>query len=212
MNDIAFSMAAPLPGPAPEVAVSNDMIKRGLIVAPILIAVCGLIWGVNGAASSAYGIAIVLVNFALAAGIVAVTAKISLRLMMGAILFGYLVRLGLIFLAVYVVKDAGWISLPALGATIIFTHLGLLVWELKYVAMSLAYPGLKPKPRPSATPSPTQPGTREYLAMLALEFPPINELIRWRDIFPASTRSGSSPSSRRSSASSCSSLPAARIR
>jgi hypothetical protein len=149
MNDIAFSMTAPLPGPAPEVSVSNDMIKRGLVVAPLLIGICGLIWGVNGASSSAYAIAIVLVNFAMAAGIVAVTAKISLRMMMASILFGYLVRLGLIFLAVYLVKDAGWISLPALGATIIFTHLGLLVWELKYVAMSLAYPGLKPKPSSS---------------------------------------------------------------
>ena len=39
MNDIAFSMAAPLPGPAPEVTVSNDMVKRGLMVAPVLIAV-----------------------------------------------------------------------------------------------------------------------------------------------------------------------------
>ena len=146
MNDIAFSMAAPLPGPAPEVTVSNDMVKRGVLVAPLLIGLCGLIWGANGAASGAYAIAIVLVNFALAAGIVAVTAKISLRVMMAAVLFGYLVRLALIFLAVYLVKDAGWISLPALGATIIFTHLGLLVWELKYVAMSLAYPGLKPKP------------------------------------------------------------------
>ena len=146
MNDTTFSMTAPLPGPSPEVSVSNDMVKRGLVVAPVLIAISGLIWGVNGAWSSAYAIAIVLVNFALAAGIVAVTAKISLRLMMGSVLFGYLVRLGLIFLAVYLVKDAGWISLPALGATIIFTHLGLLVWELKYVAMSLAYPGLKPKP------------------------------------------------------------------
>lgn len=145
MNDIAFSMAAPLLGPAPEVSVSNDMVKRGLMVAPLLIAVCGLIWGMNGAVSGTYAIAIVLVNFALAAGIVAVTAKISLRMMMASVLFGYLVRLALIFLAVYLVKDAGWISLPALGATIIFTHLGLLVWELKYVAMSLAYPGLKPK-------------------------------------------------------------------
>jgi hypothetical protein len=153
MNDIAFSMSAPLPGPAPEVAVSTDMVKRGLLVAPVLIAVCGVIWGVNGAWSSAYAIAIVLLNFAMAAGIIAVTAKISLQLMMGSIMFGYLVRLGLIFLAVYLVKDAGWISLPALGATIIFTHLGLLVWEMKYVAMSLAYPGLKPKPldRPHAS-------------------------------------------------------------
>ncbi|HSB86300.1 MAG TPA: ATP synthase subunit I [Ilumatobacteraceae bacterium] len=148
MNDIAFSMAAPLPGPSPEVSVSNDMVRRGLMVAPVLIGVCALIWGADGAASSAYAIAIVLVNFALAAGTVAFTAKISLRVMMAAVMFGYLFRLALIFLAVFLVKDAGWISLPALGATIIFTHLGLLVWELKYVAMSLAYPGLKPKASP----------------------------------------------------------------
>jgi hypothetical protein len=146
MNDTTFSMAAPVPGPSPEVSVSADMVKRGLIVAPFLVGVCALIWGGAGAASSAYAIAIVLVNFALAAGTVAYTAKISLRVMMAAVMFGYLFRLGLIFLAVFLVKDAGWISLPALGATIIVTHLGLLVWELKYVAMSLTYPGLKPKP------------------------------------------------------------------
>jgi hypothetical protein len=91
-----------------------------------------------------YAIALVLINFALAAGLIAAAARISLGLMMGATLFGYLLRLGLILLAVLLVKDAGWISLPALGATIIVTHLGLLVWEMKYVAMSLAHPGLKP--------------------------------------------------------------------
>lgn len=133
-----------LSGPAPEVAVTKDMIRRGLIVAPVMIVVCGFIWGIDGAYSSAYAIAIVLVNFALAATLVATTARISLGLMMGAVLFGYLIRLGLIFLAVFLVKDAGWISLPALGTTIIVTHLGLLIWEMKYVALSLAHPGLKP--------------------------------------------------------------------
>jgi hypothetical protein len=64
--------------------------------------------------------------------------------MMGATLFGYLIRLGLISVAVVLVRDASWISLPALGATIIVTHLGLLLWELKYVAITLAHPGLKP--------------------------------------------------------------------
>jgi hypothetical protein len=49
----------------------------------------------------------------------------------------------LIFLAVWIVKDASWISLPALGSTIIVTHLGLLFWEMKYVALSLSQPGLK---------------------------------------------------------------------
>ena len=130
-------------GSAPEVAVSNDMIKRGLIVAPIIIAICGVIWGVNGAFSSAYAVAIVLLNFALAAALIAGAARISVGLMMGATMFGYLIRLALIFLAVWIVKDASWISLPALGSTIIMTHLGLLFWEMKYVALSLSQPGLK---------------------------------------------------------------------
>jgi len=140
-------------GPAPEMAVSRDIIKRGVVVAPVLIAVCGVIWGGDGAWSSAYGIAIVLANFALAAALVTFTAKISVGVMMGAVLFGYLLRLGLIFLAVWIVQDAAWISFPALGATIIVTHLGLLVWEMKHVSLSLAHPGLKPDPADSSTSS-----------------------------------------------------------
>ena len=131
-------------GPAPEVAVSTDMIKRGLLVGPLLVAVCAVIWGADGAWSALYGIGIVLANFALSAGMIALAARVSVGLMTGATLFGYLIRLGLIFLAVWLVKDAGWISLPALGSTIIVTHLGLLFWEMKYVAISLSHPGLKP--------------------------------------------------------------------
>ena len=59
--------------------------------------------------------------------------------------FGYIARLALIFLAVFLVRDASWISMPAVGMSIIVTHLGLLVWELKYVAISLAFSGLKPR-------------------------------------------------------------------
>ena len=133
-----------LDGPAPEIDVSKDISKCGLLVAPVVIAVCFVIWGADGAWSAAYGITIVLANFLLSAAIIATTARISLGLMMGGVLFGYLIRLGLIFIAVWLVKDASWVSLPALGVTVIVTHLGLLAWELKYVAISLAHPGLKP--------------------------------------------------------------------
>ncbi len=140
----AAAMVTRLDGEPVELQVSTDMIKRGLVVAPVIIALCALVWGSAGAWSAAFAIALVLVNFLLSAVLISTTAKISLGLMMGATLFGYLVRLGLILLAVLLVKDAGWISRPALGATIIVTHLGLLLWELKYVAISLAHPGLKP--------------------------------------------------------------------
>lgn len=142
-------------GPAPEMAVSRDIIKRGVIVAPVLIALCAVVWGGDGAWSSAYGIAIVLANFAVAAALVTVTAKISIGVMMGAVLFGYLARLALIFAAVWFVQDASWISFPALGATIIVTHLGLLMWEMKYVSISLAHPGLKPPEATTSTNSST---------------------------------------------------------
>ena len=93
-------------GPAPELDVSKDMSRRGIILAPAVIAVCAVIWGADGAWSSAYGVALVLVNFLLAAGLIAATARISLAAMLGGVLFGYLLRLGLIFLAVWLVRDA----------------------------------------------------------------------------------------------------------
>jgi hypothetical protein len=138
------AMVTQLDGQPVELEVSADMVKRGLVVAPLLIVISAVIWGADGAWSAAFAIGLVLVNFLLSAALISYTAKISLGLMMGATLFGYLIRLGLIMVAVLLVKDAGWISLPALGATIIVTHLGLLLWELKYVAISLAHPGLKP--------------------------------------------------------------------
>ena len=48
---------------APEFAISRDMVRRGLLVAPVLLVVSGVIWGTEGVSGSAYGLAIVLVNF-----------------------------------------------------------------------------------------------------------------------------------------------------
>jgi hypothetical protein len=134
-------MLGPVGGDGVEMSISTDMIRRGAIVAPVLVAVCGVVWGGDGVWSCLYGIAIVFANFLLAALMINTAARISLGLLMGVTLFGYLIRLALIFLAVYLVKDEPWISLPALGATIIVTHLGLLFWEMKYVAISLAHSG-----------------------------------------------------------------------
>ncbi len=133
-----------LEGDAPELQITRHMLTRGAIVIPVLVAISGFIWGADGALGCAYGIALVFANFALAAALVTLTARISLGLMMGAVLFGYLLRLAIIFLAVMLVRNADWVSLPALGFTIIITHLGLLFWELRHVSATLAYPGLKP--------------------------------------------------------------------
>ena len=59
-------------------------------------------------------------------------------------MFGFLIRLGLIFIAVLVVKDARWIDMLPLGLTLIAAHLGILFWEMRYISGTLAHPGLKP--------------------------------------------------------------------
>lgn len=140
----ATVMSGPVAGEAVEVRISVDMVKRGLWAAPVLVILAGMIWDVEGSLSAAFATGLVLINFLLAAGLIAGASRISLGLVMAATLFGYLIRLGLIMVAVLLVRDASWISLPALGATIIVTHLGLLVWELKYVAISLAHAGVRP--------------------------------------------------------------------
>lgn len=133
-----------LEGPAPAMDIARDIARRALWVAPAFLAL-GAFWGTAGVSSVAYAMAIVVVNFLLAAWLMQVTGRISFAAMAGAALFGYLLRLGLIFLAVMLVREASWVELVPLGLTLIVTHLGLLFWELRYVSGSFAYPGLKPQ-------------------------------------------------------------------
>ena len=131
-------------GPAPEPTLALDMAKRALTFAPLAVVVCAAAWGADGAISATYAIAIVLANLALAAWMLSTAAKISYALLMGAALFGFLFRLGLVSAAVLLVRDAGGVEPLALGLTLVVAHLGLLFWELRYVSISLAHPGLKP--------------------------------------------------------------------
>jgi ATP synthase I chain len=131
-------------GPAVEREVARDMVRRALPAAPVIVLLALLPWGLDGAFSAAFAIGVVVANFLLAAWVLAAASRISYGLLMGAALFGYLVRIALIGLAVWAVKDMSWVEPLPLGLTLIVTHLGLLLWELRYVSASLAFPGLKP--------------------------------------------------------------------
>lgn len=144
MSSVTTS-AADVSGRAPETEIAHDLIRRAVPVAPVLVAVSALVWGVEGALSSAYAVVLVVVNFLVAAALMAWAAKISVGMLMGTVLAGYLLRLGALTLAVLAVRDAAWVELVPLGLTLVATHLGLLVWEARHVSLSLAYPGLKPR-------------------------------------------------------------------
>jgi hypothetical protein len=139
------SAALRLEGPAPEQQLARDLARRAVPVAPVLVLVGALGWGAGGALSAGYGVLLVVVNFLLAAALITWAGRISLGFLMGAVLGGYLLRLGLLAAAVLLVRDAGWVEPVPLGLTVVVTHLGLLVWETRYVSASLAFPVLKPR-------------------------------------------------------------------
>ncbi len=135
-----------LDGPPVEQEIARDMIRRALPVAPVLMLIAALIWGIDGALSSGYAIVIVLANFALSAAILTVTARISLVVLMAAVMAGYVARLALVTVAVLAVIHQSWVVVVPLALTLMITHLGLLFWETRYVSATLAYPALKPRP------------------------------------------------------------------
>jgi hypothetical protein len=138
------SLMQPAGGPDVERQVVVDMTRRALPAVPVLLLLSTLVWGVDGALSAGVAIALVLLNFALSAAMLAWAARISLVFLMGAALFGYLLRLGLITGVVLAIHSQPWVSIVPLGLTIIVTHLGLLLWETRYISASLAFPAVKP--------------------------------------------------------------------
>lgn len=145
MTDLHPTAGLPAYDTAPvEREVAADMIRRALPFLPVLVVIGGVFWGVAGALSAAFAIGLVLLNLTVSAALLAWAARISLGLLMGVALFGFLVRLGLITVAVLAVEGQWWVELAPLCAALVVTHLGLLVWETRHVSMSLAFPGLKP--------------------------------------------------------------------
>jgi hypothetical protein len=141
----AADRMVPVP-PAPEVEreLATDMLRRGIWFAPGVVVLATLIWGWQGASSAALAIALVAVNLMLAAIGLSWAAKRSFNTIMAMSLGGFAARMGLLTAVLYAVRNASWVDMTALGILVLGTHLGLLVWEMRYVSASLAFPGLKP--------------------------------------------------------------------
>jgi len=124
--------------------VALDMVRRGVLVSPLVVLVCGLARGWDGAASGAIAVGIVFVNFLAAAAIMTWASRSGPAMIGAAALAGYVMRLGVIIVALLALRHQPWIDLPTLGFALVATHLGLLLWEAKYVSLTLAAPGLRP--------------------------------------------------------------------
>ena len=129
---------------ATESDIARHLARRAVLVAPVFLLVGVLGWGLDGLLSSALALVLVAVNFRLGAAIITRAAQISINALYGAVLGGYVVRLALMTAVVLVVKAVGLLATVPFAITLLVTHLGLLAWESRHVAMTLAAPGLKP--------------------------------------------------------------------
>lgn len=130
---------------APEREVARDLSRRALWVTPAFVVGGAIFWGWHGAISTIFALALVTGNFLIAARVSSWAARISLQVLMGAILISYILRLTLIAVATIAVHNASWFEPLPWGLSLIIAHLGLLIWEARHVSASLAFPALKPK-------------------------------------------------------------------
>lgn len=131
-----------------ELKIALDLARRAAIVAPVAILALGLWRGLDAAAAVVLALAVVVVNWLIAALTLGWAARHNPNLLMGVALFGFLARLALITAVGVAIKELDIVDWPVFCGTLLVAYAGLLVWELRYVSFSLASPGLKPKPQP----------------------------------------------------------------
>ncbi len=132
--------------PSVEREIAFDIVRRGAVIAPVIIVVAGLVEGWHGVNSAAIAVALVFVNFLVAAAIMTRAASGGPTAIGIGALVGYLVRLVIILVALVTLRHQPWIHLSTFGIVLVGTHLGLLFWEMKYLSISLGAPGLRPAP------------------------------------------------------------------
>lgn len=132
------------PPPAYEGEVARDLVRRVLLVSPLVLLVAAIVSGLGGLLSAIIGLVLVALNFLASARLITWAARVSPGVVMGAVLGGYIVRLGLLFGIAFALDTVSWIDIGVLLLTIAVVHLALLTWETRHVSLTLGYPGLKP--------------------------------------------------------------------
>lgn len=136
------------PQGAPELEIAADLARRSIWVVPVALFGGAIGWGMNGVASAGIGVALAVANLVAAAFLITRSVRVSPNALMVGALGGFLVRLSLLTGIAVLLRRLSWIEDIPLLFTVFLTHLVLLVWETRYVQLSLAHPGLKPRVAP----------------------------------------------------------------
>ncbi|GIU86823.1 MAG: hypothetical protein KatS3mg009_1338 [Acidimicrobiia bacterium] len=128
-----------------ESSIARHLAKHGLLVAPVVVGALALTMGADAAYAAVLALAIVIANFLVNAAVLGWAARVSTAVLMGVALGGYVVRLAAITGLAVAVRELTGVDFTVFCVVLIAAHLGLLVWELRSVSLSLAAPGLRGK-------------------------------------------------------------------
>lgn len=112
-----------------EAIMARNIVKRVLIVGPIIIGFVWLVRGQLGAFSAAIGVAVIAANFLLSGWLLSRAATVSLQVYHAAALFGFFIRLGFITASMFLAAFVFDVDRKALGVAAIVAFLVLLVLE-----------------------------------------------------------------------------------
>jgi len=126
--------------------IAVDLAKKAAIVTPIAVIGLGLWRGPDAALGAFLALALIVVNFFASAAILGWTAKHAPHALAGVAMLSFLGRLLIITIIGAGIKQLDIVDFPVFGITLVVSYLALLFWEMRSISLSLAYPGLKPKP------------------------------------------------------------------
>ena len=127
-----------------EIAV--DLAKKAAIVTPIVVIGLGIWRGPDAALGAFLALALIVANFFASAAILGWTAKHAPHALAGAAMLSFLGRLVIITIIGAGIKQLDIVDFPVFAITLVVSYLALLFWEMRSISLTLAYPGLKPKP------------------------------------------------------------------
>ena len=128
-----------------ELRIALDLARRAALIAPIAIVGVGLWRGLDGAGAVVLALAVIVLNWIVAAAAMGWAARNSPNLLMAVALFGFLLRLAVITAIGVGIKALDIVDWPVFCVTLLVGYAVLLVWELRSISFQLANPGVKPK-------------------------------------------------------------------
>jgi len=126
--------------------IAVDLAKKAAIVTPIVVIGLGVWRGPDAALGAFLALALIVGNFFASAAILGWTAKHAPHALAGVAMLSFLGRLLVITIIGAGIKQLDIVDFPVFGITLVVSYLALLFWEMRSISLSLAYPGLKPKP------------------------------------------------------------------